>query len=824
MSARRALLGLTIVFLAHLVVFAAEHSPSDEQQQPRTDGEGNSLPTGAILRLGSMRLRHPGGVRCLAFSPDRKQLASGGGDDVVRLWDVDRGQLAFALTGHRDTVQAVAFSRDGKRLASVSADGEARLWDVVKLQLVQAFKGRPSLASLVTVGLSPDGRVLAVGNNFSLRLWDVESGKSHGELIGAVSALAFSADGKQLAASLLPRGKIYIQDVESGKWKAPFDGPRGCCALTFSADGTRLLAGSSGTSGSAVTAWSTDKGTRLEQRPLEGDDTHFSIFGALALSPEGGNVATAGGDLPLTVWDTTTGRKHFQAPLTSDEYCLAFSASGALLATGSQGGVIRLWDTASGKEIHPRLEPEGFIHALAFTPDGTHLFTGGGDRFLTCWRLDTGRAVARLVGHRNPVQFLGVSPDGKTLYSAGGWKESPTRFRMWDARSHEEIGQVTSQGNDVTFAAGQSGDGKILAAAVYSKLLLWDALSGNGMTSIKADAAIRAVAFAPDGRTVAIVEGGNLLRFWHVPTRQEIPPDVPPQAAPVATHPAFSPNGRLVAAYSPQLRAIHLFEASTGERIGAVLRDIDQVQQIAFSPDGRALAVSTGQRLLRVWQIDTTSELYQFDAGEATGPIAFSPDGKRLASAQAANVLVWDVAGRTDKYRPREAVNETKMDRLWETLKSRDASRGTEAVWDLMAAAPKAVPYLAVQLRPRQTPGPDQIRKWMKELQDEKFTVRERAHTELAKLEEIAEPYLKKALAEDPPLELRRRAEQLLRELSSLRPNPERLQVVRAMEALELIGTPEARAVLERMAGGAPGAEITLFAQRAIERLRKYRP
>jgi HEAT repeat protein len=112
----------------------------------------------------------------------------------------------------------------------------------------------------------------------------------------------------------------------------------------------------------------------------------------------------------------------------------------------------------------------------------------------------------------------------------------------------------------------------------------------------------------------------------------------------------------------------------------------------------------------------------------------------------------------------------------------------------------------------------------MKDLQHEKFLMREKAQAALAKLEEIAEPYLKKALAEDPPLELRRRAEQLLKELTDQRPSANRLQTLRAIEALELIGTPAARAVLGRMAGGAAGAEVTLQAQAALERLRKYRP
>jgi WD40 repeat protein len=798
-------------------------TPGETQARPK-DTDGNPLPPGALRRLGSMRLRHPGGVRCLAFSPNDKLVASGGGDETVRVWDVVRGQLAFVLTGHRDNVQALGFSKDGKRLASVSADGGARVWDVEKHATVHTFQGRPSMASIVTVGLAPDGRFLAVGNNFSLRMWETATGKERPELIGAISALAFSPDGKRLAATTMPRGRIHIHDLDAGAWQPPFDGPRGCFALAFSEDGRRLRAGYSGTTGSGVSTWSATDGKRLEHRNVEEVEGISPIFSAIAVSPNGARFATAGGEQPLTVWDAATGKQQYQAQLTSDEYCLTFSASGDLVATGSMSGSIRLWDADSAKEIHPRLDPQGHIHALVFAHDGTHLFTGGSDQFITCWRLADGKPIRRLVGHREPVQFLAVGRDGKTLYSAGAWRQSPTRFHLWALDRFQKIEKtnaVTTEETDTTSAAALAPEGSMLAAAVFGKLFLWNATTLKEVGHVKADSLVRSFAIAPDGRILAFCEGDDLLRFWHVPSNLQIPPDRPPRQGDLARYPTFSPNGRLVAAFSPRKRAVLLFEANTGEQIGPVIREIDDVRQIVFAPDGRGLAMSTSDRVVRVWQLDTGAELYRFDAGEAVGPLAFSPDGKMLATAQTASVLVWDVSGRRGKYRPRLLKDKSiKIDQLWERLRSRDAARATEAIWDLTAMPDRAVPLLAKQLSPRVAPGPDQIQKWMKDLQHDRFVVREQAQAELAKLEEIAEPWLKKALADNPPLELRRRAEQLLKTLTTTLPTPNKLQAQRGIEALEMIGTPEARSVLERLAAGAVGSEVTRQAQAALDRLR----
>jgi hypothetical protein len=182
------------------------------------------------------------------------------------------------------------------------------------------------------------------------------------------------------------------------------------------------------------------------------------------------------------------------------------------------------------------------------------------------------------------------------------------------------------------------------------------------------------------------------------------------------------------------------------------------------------------------------------------------------------------LAGGFDRLlvRPANRLSREKLDTLWTDLAVRDTDRGYMALWTLAAAPTEAAPFLRERLRevPSADGGEaDRLSRLIGDLDSDTFAVRERATATLRRRIERAEPALRDALRRNPSAEVRRRISQLLEERREEGPSAQELRLRRAVEALEHMGTDEARQVLEALAKGPPASRQTQVARDTLERL-----
>jgi RNA polymerase sigma factor (sigma-70 family) len=445
---------------------------------------------------------------------------------------------------------------------------------------------------------------------------------------------------------------------------------------------------------------------------------------------------------------------------------VAASADGLVAAAGA-GPTLRVWRADTGEAVAAWPGPEGGVAALAFAPDGKALAAGGYDGAVRLWDARTGRLLRSIPAHEEAACALAFAPDGRTLASAG-WDG---RVRIWDIESGRPRAEMT----------GHRGRA-------------W------------------AVAFAPDGRSVVSGGGDKTVRTWDEVTGREVNRFAAKGGVYAV---ALTPDGRALA--TAEDNTVCLRDAATGRELGRVADPQTEVVWFALAPDGRTLAWGGADLSVHLYELAAGAERLRLDGhAQPVGCLAFAPDGRSLVSAGPdGTALVWDLPRLLRPARPAPPTAR-ELEVLWADLAGDDARRAYRALWSLAAAPEQSVPFLQDRLHAR--PGFDQaLDRLTADLDSPAYAARERATRELGQLGDAATPALRRALAHHPSLEARRRIEKLLaRPTGSDAPA---LPLLRAVEALELIGTPAARDALAELARRAPEARHTREAAAALGRL-----
>jgi len=379
----------------------------------------------------------------------------------------------------------------------------------------------------------------------------------------------------------------------------------------------------------------------------------------------------------------------------------------------------------------------------------------------------------------------------------------------------------------MTFSPDGTRFAALLPTNHYSsiKAYVWDAASGKVVGNLEVNPEFaQTLTFAPDSETIVLV-GKEMFSFWNPVTGRQRAFKVEDEGD--VRSASLSPDGRLLAVGRVIGRPFHsmrvnVYEVATGTLVWSFGGENGtSLIEMAFTQDSRTL-FGTHSGEVMAWNATTGKE-----RGRLTGHesfifcLALSPDGRRLLTGSFDHTaLIWDVpAFLAATPTLARKLTGAELQACWADLAKLDATVAYRAVDSLVAAPVQSVPLLAKQVLPAQPLDQKTLAKLFTELDDKKFAVRERAQTALKKYGEALVPILEQKLLQPSSLEMRRRLEKLLEQVTPATPGPETLRAVRSVAVLEYLGTPAACKLLAALADGAPEARLTQEAQAALRRL-----
>jgi WD40 repeat protein len=764
-----------------------------------------------------------------ALSSDGKTVAASQ-QGIVWLWETSSGKKLRRLRTGQKRLDQLAFSADGKRLLTLGPGQSIAVWEVATGKCLRRREGKARdrfqvseyAATMEQIAVvSPGWKYLALREQaendglWSIKIKELATGKDLAQIHtgDGRAPLTFTPDDKTLVWAPF-KGGIVLSDPATGKELRRLGDGTGrhdmATNFAFSPDGKSLAITRVSHS---IESWDLTSGkqtARVESPTLRpGDQVGALVRPALAFSPDSKKLLCSLGEAALrqleagtlkAIPESNTGQR---SPIS----VLALSADGKSLLSYGSGDPVRCWDWATGKETGQREVPGRSTHAV-FTVDGRMAFAEG--KSITLCGAD-GTQTRKIAAPESPMLALAVSPDGTVLATRSFYDLA---VHLWDAQGKQRrtLGPpADSTGASVNVLAETTGvvtpdlvfslDGRYLAGAGPKRqLCLWDVASGALLWELPCQAGqvIERFAFSPNGQCLATMHADTTVALYDTLTgtrRDQLG--------------EANRNGRL-----------HLtFSFSDGSALLATRWHVPVC--LTFSPDGRYLAMAKDTPTIHLWDILTGRKVDHLDGHEGgVVSLLFSADGKHLFSGSCdTTVLSWNLTRLTEGKRGRAARLPGKvLEALWTDLAEQDAARAFAAIRLLCASPEQAVSLLKERLRPATPADPGRLARLLSELQSDRFESRRQAIAELKELGELAEPALRQALSGDPSLSLRQRLDRLLNFVGKA-PAPEKLRELRAVEVLEWIGNPDARQVLESLAGGAATARLTRQASSAIQRL-----
>jgi WD40 repeat protein len=579
-----------------------------------------------------------GEITAVTWTLGGKQLASGGGDALIRLWELPAqagGVLkpGKELSGHTKPVTSLeTITQDGKQILSGSQDGSVRQWAVDQAKQVrQMDHGAP----VTSVAVSPDRKILASAGGASARLWSADKGQPLGEMKG--DHLARAQIGKLEQTLAFAKSEVAY-------WKPTLDAalklqPSRADAVKKTTD---ALAAAEKTLAEKKDALAKVADAKDEKAKSEAEDAVKKADAAIVSARKALQAAKAAStEADQAVADAKAGSaKSAEAQQKSDAdleqakkalaasekpiLAVAFSPEGDTVATAGDDQMVRTWSAQNGADFDTYPGQLGPVRALAYTPDG-RIISSAEQNGAVVWRTVPSWHLARTIGTGdeksplvNRVLALDFSPDGQWLATGGGVPSRSGEVKIWKVSDSALVREINPSHSDTVFSLSFSPDGKYLATGSADKFVkIFDATTGKLQKSLAGHTHyVLAVAWKADGRTIVSSGADKVVKLWAFPDGGQL-----------KTIEGFNKEVtgvRFLGIGDQILTASGDNQVRLGDQEGKTLRSYGGSKGYLFTmaatPDGKVILGGGQDSILRIWDAATGKALFSIDPPPTDAP------------------------------------------------------------------------------------------------------------------------------------------------------------------------------------------------------------
>jgi WD40 repeat protein/uncharacterized caspase-like protein len=645
--------GQTTNFLAPAIAFSRDSRLVAASGSDNTVTVWDVLSGRELQRLsGQASLMGSLGMFFIGFSSDNRLVTV---SDAVRVWDLSTGRELRSLEIGMQGVSAVTggdggmmTSPDGTQLVFVMEDGdsEVRVVDLNSGREVRRTKIPENQIESLQLSMTADGRLVAAGiHNKRFKLWDLTAKKDHelGPTSKDYPQVKFSRDGRLVALSDSYTVKLW--DVatlrELPVLKVPNSGafPQADAYISFAEDGKRIATGGFDTD---IIVWETETGKRLSNFVGRANPAYSVAFSA------DGNELTSGG---RTRWDLRTGRGLRLTPETSEKTLGMASPDGRFVVVRKANtNALTVVESPGGKQLFT-LTPSGDagpVSRPSFSKDGTMLavvysavedqhptqtsFTRGAQ--VKLWDLKTGRELHSITTGDIPMEAE-FSADGRSIAVIGGMGQ----LSLWDVQSGSKLRDLSASPTASFTPPTSIKPGQMPTMPNMADIAAMITNTLGGMAAGTMGQKVTSLAFTSDSKILAT---GGFESKANIDIAAMMSGAMNPRQKKGSKQP--DPADMMKDLKVEAVGQVQLWDVASGRPIAAIKGHGRGVGRVAFSRDNKLLASGGTDNTIKIWDVATRNELRTLTGHtSAIESIDFSPDGRLLASASDdGSTFLWD--------------------------------------------------------------------------------------------------------------------------------------------------------------------------------------